>query len=232
MPIDLHLGESDFCFFGSPPHSFQDQRIRRTVATFWSNTSDPSYLRGVRENRKIEELILMFVSVATKELQKEVRQLQEKKIEPDFDWKYELNVQVGQIVRILRETLKNVDKVSPELTAKLDMYSDKLASAPKPPPPPPPPSHLESSASTKRKEVLPKPTRPDSSWNSSDPTEMPMVQVVGSLFGKSQADLVEDIINLRSLCTEKVSLRPRKAQRTREKERRSRFLLDFVRSER
>jgi len=146
----------------------------------------------------------MFVSVATKELQKEVRQLQEKKIEPDFDWKYELNVQVGQIVRILRETLKNVDKVSPELTAKLDMYSEKLASAPKPPPPPPS-SSLEASASTKRKEVLPKPPRPESSWNSSDPTEMPMVQVVGSLFGKSQADLTEDIINLRSMCTEKVS---------------------------
>jgi len=151
----------------------------------------------------------MFVSVATKELQKEVRQLQEKKIEPDFDWKYELNVQVGQIVRILRETLKNVDKVSPELTAKLDMYSDKLASTPKPPPPPPS-SSLEASASTKRKEVLPKPTRPESSWNSSDPKEMPMVQVVGNLFGKSQADLVEDIINLRSLCTEKVSSASRK----------------------
>lgn len=172
------------------------------MATFWSNTSDPAYLRGVRENRKIEELILMFVSVATKELQKEVRQLQEKKVEPDFDWKYELNVQVGQIVRILRETLKNVSGVSPELTAKLDMYSDKLASAPKPPPP----AVAEAApvAAIKRKDVLAKP-RPESSINSNDPSDMPMVQVVGQLFGKSHADLTEDIINLRTTCTEKVS---------------------------
>jgi hypothetical protein len=68
--------------------SFSDARIRATVATFWGNMeNDPSFLRGVRENRKIEELILMFVSVATKELQKEDRRARERNQVPDFEWK-------------------------------------------------------------------------------------------------------------------------------------------------
>jgi hypothetical protein len=190
--------------------SYLDQRIRRTVATFWSNTSDVNYLRGVRENRKIEELILMMVSVATKELQKEVRQLQEKKIEPDFDWKYELNVQVGQIVRILRDTLKSVSSTSPELLNKLEGYSSKLAATPTPALPPPPtpaakptPPPLNSSVSGMSQQRI---SRPPSVWNPIGPTsEMVMVQTVGTLFGKSAIELEGDVNAIKATCTEKVS---------------------------
>lgn len=195
---------SAWCLLGTllHSHSYQDQRIRRTIATFWSNTSDANYLRGVRDNRKIEELILMMVSVATKELQKEVRQLQEKKIEPDFDWKYELNVQVGQIVRILRETLKSVSSVSPELLAKLDAYSSKLAATPTAiaptPKPNPPPLHSSPSGSSQR-------SRPAITWNPIGPqADMRLVQTVAKLFGRSQTELAEDLAAIKSTCTEKV----------------------------
>lgn len=149
----------------------------------------------------------MMVSVATKELQKEVRQLQEKKIEPDFDWKYELNVQVGQIVRILRDTLKSVGSTSPELLNKLEGYSQKLAATPTPALPPSPapskptPPPLNSNASERNQRS----SRPPSAWNPIGPTsEMAMVQTVGTLFGKSPVELEGDLNAIKPICTEKV----------------------------
>jgi hypothetical protein len=197
-------------FMGKDP-GFQDQRIRRTIATFWSNTNDPAYLRGVRENRKIEELILMMVSVATKELQKEVKQLQDKKVEPDFDWKYELNVQVGQIVKILLETVRSVSSTSPDLIAKLDSYASQLAATPmvKPPPAASASSAPASPATTKPRKLTragPSSRSEAAHVNSSDPADMPMVLTVGRLFGKSEVQLADDLGSLRASCTEQAAM--------------------------
>lgn len=181
--------------------SFQDHRIRQTIATFWSNTNDLTYLKGVKENRKIEELILMLVSVATKELHKEVKRLQENNVEPDFDWKYELNVQVGQIVRILEETLKGVSGVSVDLLRKLDTYSNKLAATPNPRPTP----ISRHSHSTSRPTNTTAKHNPSTHTNSLNPEDMSMVLVVGKLFGKNTADLKEDILAIKDVCNEKVS---------------------------
>lgn len=190
--------------------SFADQRIRRTIATFWQNTNDPSYLRGLRENRKIEELILMMVSVATKELQKEVRQLQEKGETPDFDWKYELNLQVEQIVRILRDVLRSISSTPSELMQKLDTYADKLAGGTKASPMLP--SATAGTASPtpgggggSTRNGGPSRPPPTSARDSNDPADMPMVTTVGTLFGKTKAELVEDLQGLKSICTAKVS---------------------------
>lgn len=196
-------------FMGKDP-GFQDQRIRRTIATFWSNTNDPAYLRGVRENRKIEELILMMVSVATKELQKEVRQLQDKKVEPDFDWKYELNIQVGQIVKILLETVRSVSSTSPDLIAKLDSYASQLAATPMAKPPSAPSFSAPASPATVKPRKI---TRAGPSSrseivhvNSSDPADMPLVLTVGRLFGKSESQLADDLTSLRAACTEQAAM--------------------------
>lgn len=114
----------------------------------------------------------------------------------------ELNVQVGQIVRILRDTLKNVSGVSSELMVKLDGYSEKLASAPSKPPPPPVSSNPTPSSNGNRASVgRPKPL---SMWHSSDPKDMPMVQVVGALFGRNNAELAEDLEGIKRTCTVKV----------------------------
>ncbi|CED85310.1 Munc13 homology 1 [Phaffia rhodozyma] len=184
--------------------NFQDHRIRQTVAAFWSNTNDPSYLKGVKENRKIEELILMFVSVATKELHKEVKRLQDKNIEPDFDWKYELNLQVGQIVRILRDALKGVNGVSVDLLNKLDTYSSKLAATSTPRPTPiSNHSHMSTKTTdgTNRQAEL-----TGGAGNTTNPEDMSMVLVVGELFGKTSADLKTDILAIKDACNEKAAM--------------------------
>lgn len=42
-------------------------------------------------------------------------------------WKLELNKHIGQFVKMLRECLRNVNYVSPELISRLDIYTAKLA---------------------------------------------------------------------------------------------------------
>ncbi len=72
----------------------------------------------MKENRKIEELILIFVTTAQASL---------KKRSVGDEWKQELNNQVGLFVNIIRECLKTVSGVPRELTERLEGYSAKLA---------------------------------------------------------------------------------------------------------
>src|SRR5258707_6010748 len=70
-------------------------------------------------NRKIEELILGFVTTATSSLRKDTD------LGTD-GWKLELNNQIAHFVRVLRDALRLVSHVPPELTARMDMYAEKL----------------------------------------------------------------------------------------------------------
>lgn len=79
----------------------------------------------MKENRKIEELILMFATVATGILRRD------PSLAGDT-WKLELNKHIAMFVRMLRECLRNVGHVSQELTARLDMYAAKLTPSPTP----------------------------------------------------------------------------------------------------
>lgn len=48
----------------------------------------------------------------------------------DDSWKEELNLQVGQFIRIIKETLKTIHGVPKELTERLESYSGKLTPKP------------------------------------------------------------------------------------------------------
>ena len=79
-----------------------------------------SFKRQMKENRKIEELILMFATHATSVLKKEPTLAGD-------GWKLELNNQLAQFIKILRECLKGAGHVSQELLSRLDTYTAKLA---------------------------------------------------------------------------------------------------------
>jgi hypothetical protein len=79
-----------------------------------------TFKRQMKDNRKIEELILMFATHATGVLKKE------PSLAGD-GWKFELNNQIAAFVKLLRECLRNVSHVSPELLSRLDLYTAKLA---------------------------------------------------------------------------------------------------------
>ncbi|CEH19367.1 GRAM DOMAIN-CONTAINING PROTEIN 4 [Ceraceosorus bombacis] len=105
---------------GRDPY-YNDQSLRQTVGVFYGTYKEASLQKQFRENRKVEELILIFVTSAQKTLR--------ARIEGD-GWKEELNKQVGQFVKIVRECLKTMHGVSRELTDRLDGYSAKLSPAP------------------------------------------------------------------------------------------------------
>lgn len=79
-----------------------------------------SFKKQMKENRKIEELILMFATHSTSVLKKEPTLAGD-------GWKLELNNQIALFIRLLRECLRSVNHVSPELLSRLDTYTAKLA---------------------------------------------------------------------------------------------------------
>ena len=74
----------------------------------------------MKENRKIEELILMFATHATSVLKKEPTLAGD-------GWKLELNNQIAQFIKILRECFRGAGHVSHEILSRLDTYTAKLA---------------------------------------------------------------------------------------------------------
>ncbi|KAH9477087.1 hypothetical protein JR316_0011003 [Psilocybe cubensis] len=100
--------------------AYSDQLVRRTMAKFWGQFKVESFKRQMKENRKIEELILMFATHATSVLKKEPTLAGD-------GWKPELNNQIAHFIKLLRECLRSVNHVSPELLSRLDAYTAKLA---------------------------------------------------------------------------------------------------------
>ncbi|KAH7100511.1 hypothetical protein BKA62DRAFT_620047 [Auriculariales sp. MPI-PUGE-AT-0066] len=170
---------------GKDPN-YHDQYIRRTVAIFYGTTKDPTFARNMRENRKIEELILTFATTATSALRKDPQLA-------DDGWKVELNKQLAQFIHILRDCLKSVSNVSAELTARLDMYTAKLAPSEQPP---------QQQHAERGRDSLPSPA-PSISGSVED---MPLVKTVARLFSVSDADVQRDINALKRVCTEKAAL--------------------------
>ena len=92
------------------------------MGNFYGQFMVDSFKRQMKDNRKIEELILMFATHATSVLKKEATLAGD-------GWKLELNNQIAQFIKLLRECLRNVSHVSPELLGRLDTYTTKLAPA-------------------------------------------------------------------------------------------------------
>lgn len=168
-------------------HRYTDQVTRRVIAMFWSTFKEPSFYRQMEKSRKVEELILNFVSTARKALARE-QQLAENDA-----WKIELNNQIAHFVRIIRDSLKQVSHVSPELTARVEMYASKLT-------PSAPSDNLISEPSTSRVEPPPPPPA------AATIADMPLVKIIGRLFDKEDDELQREINSIKRFCTEKVSL--------------------------
>jgi hypothetical protein len=159
------------------------------MAVFYGQFKVETFRRQMKENRKIEELILMFATHATSVLRKDPT------LSADGKWNVELNNHIVQFVRLLRESLRSVNHVSPELTARLDVYAAKLAPSDRG-------AQTDScydSSSTSHRDSVSSPPGP-----SPNVVDMPLVNSVAKLF-KIRADLLQpEIDKLRNVCTERV----------------------------
>lgn len=180
---------SYFMLCGTNPHrSYSDQLIRRSMTRIYAQLMDDSFMRQMKESRQIEALILNFATHATGVLKKEPSLGED-------GWKYELNNQIGQFVKLLRDCLKATGHVSPELNARLDMYEAKLA-----PSAAPSDSGYDTASTSKDKR--------DSVVNngiSGSIADMPLVLVVARLFKLPEHAVQQEVDKMRRYCTEKVS---------------------------
>jgi hypothetical protein len=138
----------------------------------------------MERNRKIEELILNFVTTASTSLR------QDPQLAADDGWKLELNNQIAHFTRIVRDSLKNVSHVPPELHQRVDMYVSKLVPSATIPPP------LETGP----------PSRSEPTTSTATLADMVLVRIVGRLFEKTDDELQREITNIKRFCTEKVRL--------------------------
>lgn len=115
---------------------FSDQRFRRTAAAFWSGTwADKTFQRQTKDSRKVEDLILAFVTTATKSLKKEDELA-------DGSWKYELSPQVSLFLDLIHSCLLSLGPMSSELSNRIEGYRNRLKE-PAPTPTSARPSHID-----------------------------------------------------------------------------------------
>jgi hypothetical protein len=162
------------------------------MAVFYGQVKDENFRRQMKENRKIEEMILMFATNATNVLRKEPTLAGD-------GWKVELNNHIAQFIKLLRECLRSVSHVSAELTARLDMYTAKLAPSIATTQPTYSDSGYDSSSTRDSMQISPK--RLSTSVN-----DMPLVQTASKLFKMQVDELQREIDELGKYCNEKVRI--------------------------
>ncbi|KAG8934303.1 hypothetical protein FRC01_003816 [Tulasnella sp. 417] len=182
---------------------YNDQYTRRVIAVFWgslkaaekpsSREPSSSSWRQIKENRKIEELILFFVTTATQALRKDLT------LSGD-GWKHELDTQTSHFVLILRDCLRGISHVPPEIMSRLELYATRLAEGMQNPSTPAAggrgvsTSNMSAGASDAARAT------------SGTVDDMPLVNVVGKLFEKTKKELQSDLSVIRQFCSEKSAL--------------------------
>jgi hypothetical protein len=170
-------------FMGREP-KYQDQLVRTTFTSFFNYYIEPSYFKQVKENRKIEDLVLIFYSKATAEL---------KKKGTGDEWRSLVDQHVALFVRMIQDCMKehNLASSAPELMQRLAGYEAKLLS--------------------ENKEVL-NPEAPARGLQENGPEisyhvgDMRLVLMLGPIFRKTKGVLQRDLDHLRVLASEQVSI--------------------------
>lgn len=100
---------------------YGDALIKRTFAAFLNEFKNPTFRKSMEKDRKVEDLLLIFFSKATTELQK-------GKERDDDSWKLMVDRHVALFVRLIGSTLQNNDwtRDRPELSSRLKSLETKL----------------------------------------------------------------------------------------------------------
>jgi len=162
---------------------YNDALVKRTFAAFLNELKNPTFRRSMEKDRKVEDLLLIFFSKATSELQK-------GKAPEDDSWKLMVDRHVALLVRIIGSTLQNNDwsRDRPEVSARLKTLEQKLLQ-----------HDQDLTTSTKSIEVeIPR---------SYEVKDMPLVLLVSRVFGSTAAQAQSDINSNRDNWTERAALR-------------------------
>lgn len=162
---------------------FADSLVKTTFAAFLNEFKKPEFRRSMEKDRRVEDLILIFFSSATKQLQ-----MQKSKAQDDDSWKLLVDRHVALFVRLLGSTLKGNDwaRERPELSSRLQTLESKLLTH----------DQVLATGGGVETEVS----------KSQDVRDMPLVQTVSIIFGRSVMQVQSDIDEQKDLWTEKAGM--------------------------
>ena len=174
---------------------YNDAAVKRSFAAFFNAFSEPNFKKRMEKDRRVEDLVLIFFSNATKELSK-------GKAAGEDSWKLMVDRHLALFVRLVSLVLKDHDwaRDRPELSSRLATLESKLLS-----------HDQDLSSPTARtgpstiEVVVPL---------SYEVKDMPMVQTVGRLFGLRHSMLQSDIDKYKDSWTEKAALQDLKSYQT------------------
>ena len=150
----------------------------------------------MKESRKIEDLILPFVTTATKSLKKEDELA-------DGAWKYELNTQISLFLDLIADSLQAVGPVPPELSSRLEGYRTRIKA-----PDPPPGSEKGSSerGHGERGDAESVKSIKSEKREAQDGFRARETESVGEMFGLTQEILSQKLRDLQGVCTEQAAI--------------------------
>lgn len=162
---------------------YQDALVKRTFAVFFNALSEKRFKESMEQDRRAEDLVLIFFSKSTSELQK-------GKAPGDDTVKPMVDRHLALFVRLLSAILKdnswNTER--PELANRLATLEKKLLKHDE---------DLASDTTTTVEEIVPL---------SYEVKDMPLVQVVARLFGLTNTMAQSDITKYKPVWTEKAAL--------------------------
>lgn len=174
---------------------YQDALIKRTFAVFLNALKEQAFKKRMEKDRRVEDLVLIFFSNATKELSK-------GKAPEDISWKLMVDRHVALFVRLITLIMKDHDwlREKPELAARLSTLETKLL------------AHDQDLAETSQPDGVGAPT--ELVPLSYDVKDMPLVQVVAKIFGLRVSQVQSDITKNKNIWTAKEALQDLKKYQT------------------
>jgi hypothetical protein len=169
---------------------FGDASVKRSFAVFLNEFKAPQFRKSMEKDRRVEDLLLIFFSSATKELQK-------GKLPGDDGWKLMVDRHVALFIRLISSTLKDHDwtRDRPELVSRLATMEKKLL------------LHDQDLASeNQRNGGAGGSTVEVEVPRTYEVKDMPLVLVVSRIFGISYSDIQADVNRYKSVWTEKAAL--------------------------
>lgn len=169
---------------------YNDPLVKRTFAAFFNALTEQAFKKRMKEDRRVEDLVLIFFSNATKELQREAQ----KSKPTQEDWvKLMTDRHVALFVRLILLIMKSNDwmRERPELASRLTSLETKLL------------MHDENlaeeggSKGTQIEVVAP---------ISYEVKDMVLVQVVARIFGVTNAQVQSDVNKNKDSWTDKAAL--------------------------
>ncbi|KAI5465942.1 hypothetical protein BGZ63DRAFT_119072 [Mariannaea sp. PMI_226] len=171
---------------------FNDAAVKRSFAEAYTAFSERNFRKTIDKERKLEPLILIFYSSASKAAMK-------GNAPDDNSWKLLPDRHLALFVRLVAAILRDIghDRDKPELMSKLNSLEKKLLTNDQ---------HLVNDAETTVEVIVPL---------SYDFKDMPLVQVVASIFGMSPSEAQTEINEKKQVWTEEAALQDLKSYQAR-----------------